>query len=263
MEKSKFNSIVKRIITALFLIPVTIGAIYYGFPYVQIMALIFGGMLAWEWSNMVPNQKVSFYSIVYTIVMGSAVLFSSWLGFVLILLGATFLVWKKSVGEPRRKLLILGVPYISIGIGSMIWLYDTVGFLITVWYLLMVWCVDIGGYVVGSNLKGPKLAPKVSPNKTWSGLIGGVLFSVIASIIFSYAVNSENHSYFYALLGGIIAVVAQMGDLFESAIKRSLGIKDSSNLIPGHGGVFDRIDGILFSAPLVVLFFKFGLCCFY
>ena len=158
--------------------------------------------------------------------------------------------------------MTLGVPYISVGIGSLIWLFGTVGFVTTLWFLIMVWCVDIGGYVVGCNLKGPKLAPKISPNKTWSGLIGGVVFSVAASVVFSHLFSLHANALFYAVFGGVIAVIAQIGDLVESYIKRSIGIKDSSNLIPGHGGVFDRVDGLIFTAPLVALWFKFGLMLF-
>lgn len=258
MAKSKANSIIKRIITALVLIPVTVGVMYAGFPYIQIMVLLFGGMLAWEWANMVPNKKASVYGIVYALSMATAVLLPSVVGVTVVILGSALWVWEKSVGEERRGLLTLGVIYVSVGIASLIWLYETVGFLDTMWFVLMVWSVDTGGYLVGSTVKGPKLAPKISPNKTWSGLIGGMLLAVLVSMAYSYAVASHENIVFYAVLGGIIAVVAQIGDLVESHIKRTLGIKDSSNLIPGHGGVFDRVDGLIFSAPLVFLLFKYG-----
>ena len=259
MAKSKVSSIVKRIITAMILIPLTIGILYFGSPYVQIMALLFGAMMAWEWVNMVPNKNSSVYAIAYTASVFAAVLFESTIGAFIVILGAFLLVWFKAANEKHRRLLALGVLYISVGIGSVVWLYSTVGFLDTLWFLLMVWGVDTGGYFVGTTLKGPKLAPKVSPNKTWSGLLGGVLLSVLVSIAFNYAFTSREHVVFYAVLGGIIAVVAQIGDLVESYIKRSLGIKDSSNLIPGHGGAFDRVDGLIFAAPLVFLLFKYGI----
>lgn len=117
--------------------------------------------------------------------------------------GASLLVWFKARGEERRNLLTLGVPYISVGIGSLIWLFGTVGFVTTLWFLIMVWCVDIGGYVVGCNLKGPKLAPKISPNKTWSGLIGGVVFSVAASVVFSHLFSLHANALFYAVLAAL------------------------------------------------------------
>lgn len=262
MEKPKHSSIFKRVITALVLAPLTIVVIYFGAPYLNIMALVFGAMLAWEWAHMVPNGNTPVYAVAYTVSLAASVLMNCPFAIGAVIVGATLFVWKKAAAESRRNLLTLGVPYISVGIGSLVWLYNAVGFETMLWFLLMVWFVDIGGYVVGVNLKGPKLAPKISPNKTWSGLIGGVLFSVLASVVFSLIFSSHVNWGFYALLGAVIAVIAQIGDLVESYIKRSLGLKDSSNLIPGHGGVFDRIDGLIFSAPLVVLWFKFGLLLF-
>ena len=259
MEKSKLNSLVKRIVTALVLVPLTVSCLWAGYPFVQLLAMTFGSMLAWEWAHMVPNQRGAFYATLYTVVLAVAVMLGSWTAYFIVLFAGVVLAWIKSGDENRRNLLVLGVPYISIGVGSVIWLYELVGFLVTFWFLLVVWAVDIGGFVVGCNLKGPKLAPKNSPNKTWSGLIGGVLFSVVTSIIFCYFIGASQHNLFYGVLAAMIAVVAQIGDLVESHIKRSLNLKDSSDLIPGHGGVFDRVDGLIFAAPLVFLLFKYAL----
>ena len=254
MEKSKLNSILKRIVTASVLVPLTVGALFAGLPFVQMITLLFGSMLAWEWASMVPNNKKMFYCSIYTLNLAVAVLFSSVYA-VAFVFASLVVVWFKSKGEAERKLLLLGIPYISIGVGSLVWLYVLVGPLTTLWFVVAVWCVDIGGYVVGSNLKGPKLAPKISPNKTWSGLIGGVMLSVLASFIFCYFVQILDYSAFYAVLAVFVAVISQMGDLVESSIKRHLSLKDSSNLIPGHGGVFDRIDGLIFAAPVAFIFF--------
>ena len=262
MEKPKKSSLFKRVATAVVLAPLTIALIYAGSPWINVLALVFGAMLSWEWAHMVPNGKAPFYATAYTTALSASVLLGCPAAIAAVVAGTALLVWLKAKGEARRNLLTLGVLYISVGIGSLIWLFSTVGFVTTLWFLIMVWCVDIGGYVVGCNLKGPKLAPKISPNKTWSGLIGGVMFSVIASVAFSHVFSLHANALFYAVFGGVIAVIAQIGDLVESYIKRSLGIKDSSNLIPGHGGVFDRVDGLIFAAPLVVLWFKFGLMLF-
>lgn len=251
MEKSKTSSIVKRIVTALVLVPVTVGVLYAGYPYVQVMALVFGGMMAWEWSNMVPNKGNGTYGIVYALTVAAAIFATSPWAVAAVVAGSAVLVWIKTRGEFRRHLLTLGVLYISIGIGSLVWLYGQVGFLDTMWFLLMVWGVDTGGYVVGSTLKGPKLAPKISPNKTWSGLLGGMAFSGL--VCWGYAFLFGADDWRFAVAGALLAVIEQVGDLIESAIKRHLGIKDSSSLIPGHGGVFDRIDGMIFTAPFVYL----------
>lgn len=258
MEKSKLNSLIKRTITSLILVPLTIGILYAGYPFVEIMTLLVGGMLAWEWANMVPSQKVSVFGIIYVAVLSASILIDSWIGFLIILIGGTLLAFIKSKGEAHRGLLVLGVPYIAIGLGAVVWLYDLVGFIVTLWFLVVVWCVDVGGYLFGSTIKGPKLAPRISPNKTWSGLLGGMLLSVAASIGFCYVIGVNHHLYF-GVLAAIIALIAQIGDLVESAIKRRLGVKDASNLIPGHGGVFDRIDGVIFAAPLVFVLFRYAL----
>ena len=120
--------------------------------------------------------------------------------------------------------------------------------------MFVVWGVDIGGYIVGSTVKGPKLAPKISPNKTWSGLLGGILLAVAVSygVMVLFKVSPQVSAY-YLIMAGIIAAIAQVGDLIESYIKRRLNLKDSSNLIPGHGGIFDRIDGLIFAAPFAYL----------
>ena len=124
--------------------------------------------------------------------------------------------------------------------------------------LFVVWATDTGGYVIGKSIGGPKLCPKISPKKTWSGLLGAIAFSALTTYIF---VITMNHYYgsqlpmkFLVLSSVGLAIVSQVGDLFESKIKRYLEIKDSGNLIPGHGGIFDRVDGLLFAAPVVALF---------
>lgn len=257
MDKSKLNKFIKRAVTAVILIPIVIGVLYIGFPYLHLMAAIFGCMMAWEWATMIPNKKAVVYAVTYALCIVSAIVFPSALAITILTLGSAVFVWYKAKDEQHRGLLTLGVFYITVGFGSVVWLYNTVGFLDALWFMLMVWSVDTGGYIFGSTIKGPKLAPKISPNKTWAGLIGGMILSMAVSVIYSMALTTHEHIVFYAVLGGIIAIVAQIGDLVESYIKRSLNIKDSSNLIPGHGGAFDRVDGLIFSAPLVLLLFKY------
>lgn len=273
MAKTELTSLHKRILTSLVMIPVVVGALMSGHPYIDVMVFAVGALLSWEWSAMIPNKKQSVFAVCYLFATGCSLLvFNRWLLFFIIAVTSA-LVYFKANSEKFRGLLTLGVPYISIGIGSLFWIYylfDAFGsipgekgsFVMTLWFLLMVWGVDIGGYIVGSSLKGPKLAPKISPNKTWSGLIGGVILSIAVSFIYMFAVKNIfslpmplSEQLKFAQLGAFIAVVAQVGDLIESAIKRHLGIKDSSTLIPGHGGIFDRIDGLIFSAPIVYFYF--------
>ena len=168
------------------------------------------------------------------------------------LLLAMIVVAVKSRGEKYRKLLVLGVPYISLGIGSLMWLMIVFSSWAVLWLLFVVWAVDVGGYLVGCSVKGPKLAPKISPHKTWSGLLGGMLLSALIGWGLAYWFQWPECRY-YGLVAIILAVVEQIGDLIESAIKRKVGVKDSSDMVPGHGGVFDRVDGLIFTAPVLLL----------
>lgn len=274
MEKTNLTSLQKRIITSLVMIPVAIGALRSGHPYVDILIFLVGATLSWEWANMVPNKRPSCYAVFYMFALGCSLVVFNRAVLFFVLLATTIFTYLKTKDEEHRNLLTLGVPYIAIGVGALYWMYflfDAFGsipgekgsFVMTLWFILMVWSVDIGGYVVGSSLKGPKLAPKISPNKTWSGLIGGVILSVAVSIIYMYATKNifdinlpVSEQILFAELGALVAVVAQIGDLVESSIKRYLGIKDSSSLIPGHGGIFDRIDGLIFAAPIIYCYFS-------
>lgn len=274
-KTKKGSSFLKRTLAALVMLPIAIGALWFGYPYIDALVLVVGAVLSWEWSNMVKNRTPSIYSTVYILSMAvSLLIYDSMVVWSVIVLASLF-VWLKAKNEEHRRLLTLGVPYISIGIGSLMWIYHGVfvaypySFYMTLWFCLMVWSMDIGAYLIGSSLKGPKLAPKISPNKTWSGLIGGIFFAVAISILYFYAiysfagidvVNPDTHTQIlFAVLGGAIALISQVGDLIESAIKRKLGVKDSSNLIPGHGGIFDRIDGLIFAAPFMYWLFAYGL----
>jgi phosphatidate cytidylyltransferase len=148
----------------------------------------------------------------------------------------------------------LGAAYLALPALALIWLrgLPQLGLQIVVWLLVVVWTTDILAYLVGRNVGGPRLAPSISPGKTWSGLCGGVLAAALAGAVTAWAVGSERllHA---AGLGGLLAVVSQIGDLIESALKRRAGVKDSGTLIPGHGGVLDRLDGLVLAAPVLAL----------
>lgn len=152
-------------------------------------------------------------------------------------------------------LALIGIPYIIIAGLALIWLREGVpmGRDVAIYLFLCVWSVDTGAYIVGRTLGGPKLAPRLSPSKTWSGLFGGIVTAAIIGHGWAWLAGARIPE--MALLTGlVIAVVAQAGDIMESALKRRVGAKDSGNIIPGHGGVLDRIDGMLLAAPVFALF---------
>jgi phosphatidate cytidylyltransferase len=117
--------------------------------------------------------------------------------------------------------------------------------------LLIVWVTDIGGYFAGRGIGGPKLWPRVSPKKTWAGAIGGFIASLAIAAVFASLGFGKMGP--LLLLGAVLSIASQLGDLFESAVKRRFGVKDSSQLIPGHGGLLDRLDGFVAAIVLAAL----------
>ena len=300
MVSRKMGAMIKRVVAAIVMIPIAIVTLYVGSPFVEVLAFVVGGLLAWEWANMLVAPHLSSrYVTAYMISLATAIWAYNPTLIITIMAVISLLVWLMAEKEKHRRLLTLGVAYISIGVASLIWMYRSFdpsegnfdprynySFIMTAWFFLMVWSMDIGGLVVGCNLRGPKLAPKISPNKTWSGLLGGILLAISVSIIFMYfctqimdipfydfskfryisfaykplQIHYEwmvDSQLFYAVLAVFVAILAQIGDLIESAIKRRAGVKDSSKLIPGHGGIFDRVDGLIFASAFIYVFFVY------
>lgn len=150
---------------------------------------------------------------------------------------------------PKAWQTAVGVGYIGTAAISLLFLREQpLGFALALWTLAIVWATDIGAYFAGRTIGGPKLAPTISPNKTWAGLIGGMVLAGIAGAL----IAKFGHLPMSALwLAPFLAVVAQAGDLVESGMKRHVGVKDSGKILPGHGGLLDRIDGMLPVAILV------------
>jgi len=149
---------------------------------------------------------------------------------------------------PKASSIALGVGYIGTAAIAILYLREQpLGFALALWALAIVWATDIGAYFAGRAIGGPKLAPAISPNKTWAGLLGGVLSAAIVGALIGKVGYLPAMTFW---LGAPLAVLAQLGDLLESGMKRHAGVKDSGHILPGHGGLLDRIDGML---PVVIL----------
>lgn len=149
---------------------------------------------------------------------------------------------------------IIGVLYLSLPMLALVWLraMPVDGLAMTLWLLLVVWTADVAAYFVGRAVGGPRLAPKVSPGKTWSGFVGGLAGAMLMGAAVTM-VNGPFRLMTALVLAAVVAVAAQIGDLAESMLKRQAGVKDAGTLIPGHGGVLDRVDGLLFAAPVLAV----------
>jgi len=191
------------------------------------------------------------------VVLGPLLLAAVWLGFPWIDLVAA-LVAPLMIGEwlrltHRRPLARSGFVLYSIAaLLALLWLRHQPGFgrETILWILACVWATDIGAYFIGSYAGGAKLAPSISPSKTWSGLVGGLCASAVVSTACGLVFHAGD-TLVLAMTGIAIAIVAQAGDLLESSAKRRAGVKDSGNVIPGHGGILDRIDGLIAALVLI------------
>ncbi len=156
-------------------------------------------------------------------------------------------------GSPRDRLLLgAGLPYIVLPSAALLSIAAApMGPKTVLWLFAVVWATDIGGYLAGKSIGGPKLAPSISPNKTWAGFFGGTLLAAAAAAAFvPFAGGAALR---LAGFGILVSLASQAGDLLESAVKRHFAVKDSGSIIPGHGGIFDRLDGLLAAAPLLAL----------
>ena len=243
-----------RVAAALVLAPLAIAAAYAG---------------GWLWGVLVLLAAVGLYVEWLTIVgvrtprvtaAGIVALFSvaAWLEIgrigascAMVALG---IVVATLLSPHRRGWTALGGCYAFVAlIASIAVRFDQVwGFTALMFVLLIVWVTDIGGYFAGRGIGGPRLWPRVSPKKTWAGAIGGFTASLVVAA--GFAAFGLGKTGPVLLLGALLSIASQFGDLFESAVKRRFGVKDSSHLIPGHGGLLDRLDGFVAAIVLAAIF---------
>lgn len=164
-----------------------------------------------------------------------------------LLAGAAFFI----AAVTRRGVLGWGAIYVGLPVLALLWIRAREGgFALALWTLAVVWATDIGAYFAGRAIGGPKLAPRISPSKTWAGLAGGVVSAGIVGWALAQAAGLPVRM---AVASPLLAVLAQGGDLYESWLKRRAGVKDSGNILPGHGGILDRLDGLVPVAPAAAL----------
>lgn len=272
---SKASELRTRTLSAAVLVPAALLLVWLGGVAFNIFITIVAGLMAIEWDNLIAAESVpeeepsegrkkstgymtALASILLVAFAGLSLDRFGQMPDLATMAGAIVIAMLASMIEqsvrrrPMPALRAFGILYIVVPCVALISLRaDGQGEYWILWLFLVVWATDIGAYAFGRTFGGPKLAPSVSPNKTWSGAIGGLISAVLFSLPMVAVIDGLDILPDIALAAGLSAV-SQAGDLFESGLKRRFGVKDSGSLIPGHGGLFDRLDGLLVAAPLAL-----------
>lgn len=245
-----------RLLSAVMLAPAALLMVWLGGLVMLAGLLVVTGLLAREWVGLVATPG----GFLFLTASGAAALVTAhfdvvnWAFAGLIVVGLGMAIFAGGTMS-ARILAAIGPIYIGGACLSFLFLrmIPDIGGLLIVWLLLVVWATDTGAYFAGRTIGGAKLAPAISPGKTWAGLFGGmVVAAVVGALIAWYTVILPWNIAASAAAG--LAVVSQVGDLFESWLKRRASVKDSGDLIPGHGGLLDRIDGMMTAAPVMAAF---------
>jgi phosphatidate cytidylyltransferase len=247
-----------RIASALVLAPPVIAAAWFGWPWLPLVTALAGAGMAWEWARMCCAGRVGasggalIGAVVAAIATSAAA--ATIAGLAISALGAALvLVIARRESGVAADWLALGALWLAVPCVLLLGLARPDGGRATVlWILAVVWATDIGAYAIGRRLGGPRLAPRWSPGKTWSGLAGGMLCAALAGWAAAGLARTPSAAPLVLVSAGL-AIVGQFGDLAESVAKRRFGVKDTSGLIPGHGGLLDRLDALLAVVPAVAL----------
>jgi phosphatidate cytidylyltransferase len=250
------RELVLRVLSALVLAPLAVAIAYVGgWPFVVFWGLA-AAVVLWEWTSLVAlaDRRVVLMAGFAPLALAGALAGADRLlaGAIVAVMGA--MAAAALAPGARRLWVAAGLPYAAaIALAPVALRADTeFGFLAVIFLYAVVWSTDIAAYFVGRAVGGPKLMPTVSPKKTWSGAIGGLTAAIAVAVVTVQAAGLTGWPYI-VLVAVALSAVSQAGDLFESSLKRRFGAKDSSHLIPGHGGLMDRLDGFVAAAILAAL----------
>lgn len=245
-----------RTLSSAVLIPAVLLDVWLGDIWFHLFIALLAVMMAHEWTNIVHDRSSAQFALHAAGALCGAFLPLSlgWAATLVVIAVISIMSATLAVIQNRnaRIWVVAGVAYVGLPAMAFVILRgeSAAGMLTIMWLLAVVWAADICAYFAGRLIGGPKLAPGISPKKTWAGLLGAIAGGIASGIAVGYGAGLASLIPL-GLLGGVLAVVEQLGDLFESALKRHYGVKDSGRLIPGHGGVLDRVDGLV-AASLVL-----------
>ncbi len=246
------SNLTKRVLASIVMIAVASLCLALGGLAFWLLAVVVGLFMMAEWSDLLKvdrqRKRLAQFALSVPLAIMAPGLAAGPGFFALGLIAAAFFFLTIVSRRPEygAGALYVGLPVFSL---LAIRLHDD-GLALSLWAMALVWACDSGAFFVGRQFGGPKLAPSISPAKTWSGLIGGITAATLLAVAMRWTHGLPLH---LVIATPFLAVLAQGGDLFESALKRRAGVKDSGNVLPGHGGVMDRLDGIVPVAPVAAL----------
>ena len=248
-----------RVVSAIVLIAVALGATWAGGVWFRLFAAAIGAAMLWEWMQMAADRASMRHrlatAVLAAIPLGMIAYGASAQAIFAAIGAATLVTFGSAILLSERGGLGLGVLYATASAAALALLRggDAAGAVAIVYLFAIVWATDIAAYFVGRAIGGPKLAPSISPGKTISGAVGGAIAGAAAGAAVAAWTGGASSLALMAVLALALSAVSQAGDLFESAVKRRFGVKDSGNLIPGHGGVMDRVDALVAAAIALYL----------
>jgi phosphatidate cytidylyltransferase len=254
---SRRPEIVVRVTSAVVLAALALGATIFSPWSFLLLVVVGGGLVAWEWGRLTRGTGFDSVALIEAVSVASLAILVA-LGrpdLALLLLAAAAVAIGLGGRDPdMRGWSLAGLAYVALPALALIWLRrdQPLGAIAVLYLFAVAWTTDTASYAFGRLIGGPKLAPHISPRKTWSGFIVGALTPALVGIAFATALKSTS-ALKLALVSVALALACQAGDLIESWVKRRFGAKDMSQLIPGHGGLLDRIDGLLLAAVLAGL----------
>lgn len=262
------NVLLNRCLSAVLLAVPVLAAVHFGSPYFEILVLIAAAAVAAEWCRMCSVGDRLAWTAGLGGTIAAAVVAEAWGGWpaaIAVIIAATLAIHVLIMQGDRRRhdgrqgWVSAGVTYIGILSLAIVWLRadDVGGRDIVLWLLLVVWASDIGAYAAGRAIGGPRLAPRLSPNKTWAGLAGALVAAAAAGAGTASTLGADS-VWQVTLISAVLGGVAQGGDLLESGIKRRFGVKDTGAWIPGHGGLLDRVDGLMAASVALALIVAAG-----
>jgi phosphatidate cytidylyltransferase len=246
-----------RILSAAVLAPLALGCIWVGGAAFAGLVTLMSVGLCYEWLGLCGRRSAFVAILLFAALPVSVVLMAmgETLPVLILLVVATVAGTALGPGLSPTRPLAFGIPYLGLGAVALVWLRQPPGSggVNVIVLLLVVWASDIGAYLAGRAFGGPRLAPVISPGKTWSGAVGGLVAAAAVGVAASAILGKGAPSWRPVAFAVLLGVISQAGDLFESHLKRHFGVKDSGNMIPGHGGLLDRLDAVLTAAPAAAL----------